>query len=141
MFGENVLAPTLAGGREAAEPGVRRGVTGAGGPAEAELARVIEAWNRTDASVPRDPCIRDLFAAPVARTLDAVAVLHEGAPLTYAGLEAQANRIAHRQRSVGVPHRSLLRDQRFSKPKRESCSRVLIVWNAKDPDRSGMGSV
>jgi len=71
-------------------------------PREAELAREVEAWNRTDAPYPRDLCIHDLFAAQVARTPGAEAVLHEGAALTYAQLDARANRIARRLRRLGV---------------------------------------
>lgn len=43
-----------------------------------------------------------LFAAQARRTPEAVAVLHAGAALTYAGLDAQAEAIAHRLRRLGA---------------------------------------
>ncbi|HEU0055443.1 MAG TPA: AMP-binding protein, partial [Longimicrobium sp.] len=80
--------------------------TGGGGEVgeagEMDFARRMEAWNRTDAPYPRDLCIHALFAARAARTPHAEAVLHEGARLTYAELDARANRIAHHLRRLGV---------------------------------------
>ncbi|HEU0300178.1 MAG TPA: AMP-binding protein, partial [Longimicrobium sp.] len=71
-------------------------------PAEADAARAVEAWNRTEAPYPRGLCIHDLFAAQAARTPDAEAVLHEDASLTYAELDERANRIARHLRRLGV---------------------------------------
>ncbi|HET7462386.1 MAG TPA: amino acid adenylation domain-containing protein [Longimicrobium sp.] len=68
----------------------------------AERARVVEEWNRTDADYPAGSCIHQLFAAQVERAPDAVAVVHAGAPLTYAELNARSNRLAHHLRSLGV---------------------------------------
>jgi amino acid adenylation domain-containing protein len=62
---------------------------------EAERALVLEAWNRTEAEYPADRCIHELFVAQAARTPEAVAVLFEGAQLTYGELDARANRLAH----------------------------------------------
>src|SRR4029078_7130234 len=44
----------------------------------------------------------ELFAAQALRTPDAVAVIFEDRTLTYAALDAQANRLAHHLQSLGV---------------------------------------
>jgi amino acid adenylation domain-containing protein len=69
---------------------------------EAERALVLDAWNRTDAEYPADRCIHELFEAQVEHTPDAVAVSFEGEQLTYAALNARANRLAHHLRTLGV---------------------------------------
>src|SRR4051794_12610212 len=47
-------------------------------------------------------CVHRLFEAQVERTPDAVAVRSGGRTLTYRELNAQANRLAHRLRTLGV---------------------------------------
>ena len=69
---------------------------------DAERALVLEAWNRTEAEVPADRCIHELFEAQAARTPGAVAVVHEGEALPYAELNARANQLAHYLRRCGV---------------------------------------
>ncbi|HEX6373941.1 MAG TPA: amino acid adenylation domain-containing protein, partial [Longimicrobium sp.] len=69
---------------------------------EAERARVVEEWNRTEADYPAESCIHQLFEAQVERTPDAVAVEFEGEHITYAELNRRANRLAHHLRSLGV---------------------------------------
>jgi amino acid adenylation domain-containing protein len=68
----------------------------------AERARLVEEWNAGDAAPPAEQCIHHLFEAQAARTPDAVALVHEGEQLTYAQLDARANRLAHRLVAVGV---------------------------------------
>ncbi len=67
----------------------------------AERARVLEAWNATEADLPR-ACVHELFAEQARRTPDAAAVVHEGRTLTYGELERSANRLAHSLRRLGV---------------------------------------
>jgi amino acid adenylation domain-containing protein len=69
---------------------------------DAEREQVVEAWNRTEAEVPADLCIHDLFESQAARTPDAVAVVYEGEALTYRELNARANRVAHHLLGHGV---------------------------------------
>jgi hypothetical protein len=69
---------------------------------QAERRQVVEEWNRTEAEVPADRCIHELFEAQVARTPGAVALRFEEASLTYAELNARANRLAHHLRGHGV---------------------------------------
>ncbi|HEX9936743.1 MAG TPA: condensation domain-containing protein, partial [Longimicrobium sp.] len=69
---------------------------------EAERALVLEAWNRTEAEVPADRCIHELFEAQAARAPHAVAVAFEDATLTYDELNRSANRLAHHLRGLGV---------------------------------------
>jgi amino acid adenylation domain-containing protein len=69
---------------------------------EDERRRVVEEWNRTERGFPRDARIHDLIAAQAARTPDAPAVLHDDLTLTYAELDARANRIAHHLLGLGV---------------------------------------
>ncbi|WP_420127865.1 non-ribosomal peptide synthase/polyketide synthase [Longimicrobium sp.] len=69
---------------------------------EAERRLVVEAWNATDAPYPRELCIHELFQAQVARTPDAAAVVCGEEALSYAELNARANRLAHHLRTLGV---------------------------------------
>jgi len=69
---------------------------------ESERRRVLEEWNDTTAPFPRDQCIHHLFEAQVAKTPQAVAVAYEDSQLIYGELNAQANRLAHYLRELGV---------------------------------------
>ena len=60
-----------------------------------------EGWNDTAQPVP-PLTLPALFAAQAARTPDAVAVVFEDRTLTYAALDAHANRLAHHLQSLGV---------------------------------------
>ena len=66
-----------------------------------ERALVLHGWNATAA--PRAPfCVHQAFEAQVTRTPDAVALVCEGESLTYARLNARANRAAHVLIGLGV---------------------------------------
>ncbi|HLL48541.1 MAG TPA: amino acid adenylation domain-containing protein, partial [Longimicrobiaceae bacterium] len=69
---------------------------------EAERALVLEAWSRTAAEHITDRCIHQLVEAQAARTPGAVAVVFDGAELTYSELDARANQLAHHLRDLGV---------------------------------------
>ncbi|HEY7767794.1 non-ribosomal peptide synthase/polyketide synthase [Longimicrobium sp.] len=69
---------------------------------EAERRIVVEEWNRTDAEYRRDVCVHELFEAQVERAPDAVALVYEDQEVSYAALNARANRLAHHLRALGV---------------------------------------
>jgi amino acid adenylation domain-containing protein len=68
-----------------------------------ERALVLEEWNRTERPYPRGVCIHELFQAQVRERPGAVALVWDGAELTYQELETRANRLAHHlvRRGVG----------------------------------------
>ncbi|HET7461733.1 MAG TPA: amino acid adenylation domain-containing protein, partial [Longimicrobium sp.] len=67
-----------------------------------ERDRVVEEWNRAEAEYPGEACIPALFERQVERTPLAGAVTFAGERLTYAELNARANRLAHHLRGLGV---------------------------------------
>ena len=69
------------------------------GPTDRAL---IERWSETRAEYPRASTIHREFEATAARTPSAVAVTGESESLTYADLDARANRLAARLRREGV---------------------------------------
>ncbi len=76
-------------------------VTSVSALTEVERCQVLHGWNATLA--PRAPVtIHQAFEAQVARTPDAVALVCEGQSLTYAALNARANKVAHVLMSMGV---------------------------------------
>ena len=68
---------------------------------EAELRRELVEWNDTAADFP-PVCIHEGFERQVERTPDGVAAELAGETVTYAELNADANRIARRLRALGV---------------------------------------
>ncbi len=69
----------------------------------AERVQLIEEWNRTAVDYAgAAECLHEQFAAQAARTPEAVAVVYEGAALTYAELEGRANQLARYLQAQGV---------------------------------------
>ena len=69
-------------------------------PAERET--ILPDWNEPAADFPREPCLHQPFRQRGRPCPDAPAVVHDGGSLTYAALDARANRLAHHLRSLGV---------------------------------------
>ncbi|MBO7942291.1 AMP-binding protein, partial [Streptomyces sp. S9] len=61
-----------------------------------------QAWNRSGKDYPRDRSVHSLFEAQVRRTPDDIAATDGHRELSYAELDAWANRAAHALREQGV---------------------------------------
>ncbi|MFL5540879.1 MAG: amino acid adenylation domain-containing protein, partial [Longimicrobiaceae bacterium] len=68
----------------------------------AERAQVTRGWNATELPCPDDGCVHERFERRAEETPGATAVVFAGGELTYAELNARANRLAHRLRALGV---------------------------------------
>ncbi|KAG9605140.1 hypothetical protein KCV01_g6192, partial [Aureobasidium melanogenum] len=75
-----------------------------------EEADLLDTWNDTGASVEDGPCVQALFERQVSQHPDAIALAHGDQSLTYAELNARANRLAHflARRGVGPDDRVAL---------------------------------
>jgi non-ribosomal peptide synthetase component F/acyl carrier protein len=67
-----------------------------------ERRQQLVEWNATAQAYPREKCIHELFEEQVLRGKDAAAVVYGEVTLTYAALEARANRLARHLRGRGV---------------------------------------
>ncbi|RKW44866.1 MAG: amino acid adenylation domain-containing protein, partial [Lautropia sp.] len=67
---------------------------------QAEREQLINGFNATQVVYPKDALIHELFEQQVERTPEALAVQYEDERLTYAQLNAKANQLAHRLRSL-----------------------------------------
>ncbi len=67
-----------------------------------EEQRLLSEWNSTSVDYPLEDCLHEHFEAQVSRTPDSVAVVFEGASLTYRELDRKANQLARYLRSLGV---------------------------------------
>lgn len=67
-----------------------------------ERTLLLNTWNATEQDYPKHQCIHRLFEAQVERTPEAIALVYEEQALSYAELNARANRLAHRLIELGV---------------------------------------
>jgi amino acid adenylation domain-containing protein/non-ribosomal peptide synthase protein (TIGR01720 family) len=67
-----------------------------------ERELVLRAWNDTHVPLPSQVCVHELISARAARNPDAPAVITGDTQLSYARLEADANRLAHHLVGLGV---------------------------------------
>ncbi|MCK9394728.1 MAG: amino acid adenylation domain-containing protein [Methylobacter sp.] len=67
-----------------------------------ETRRILLDWNATEVDYPKERYIHQLFEAQAGKTPDALAVVFEGQTLSYAELNARANRLAHYLQAKGV---------------------------------------
>ncbi|HEY1227419.1 MAG TPA: amino acid adenylation domain-containing protein, partial [Ramlibacter sp.] len=69
---------------------------------EAELHSLTRGWNIAPESRLGIPAVHTLFEAQASATPDAIALVHDDRELSYAELNARANRVAHRLIAEGV---------------------------------------
>jgi amino acid adenylation domain-containing protein len=67
-----------------------------------ERRLLLEDWNATARAFPRDRCLHDLIADTARRFPQSPAVVFEGGTLSYARLDARANRLARHLRRLGA---------------------------------------
>ncbi len=75
---------------------------------EPERQQIVLDWNATKAEYDQTSCVHHLFEAQAARTPQAEALVFEGRTYSYAELNAEANRVAHVLRDMGVGPGSLV---------------------------------
>ncbi|MEI7257015.1 condensation domain-containing protein, partial [Dickeya dadantii] len=69
---------------------------------DAERRQLLVGFNATQAAFPQETLLHQLFEGQVGQTPDATAVVFDGQSLSYAELNARANRVAHSLISLGV---------------------------------------
>ena len=75
---------------------------------QAERRRILRDWNATGTEQARVGSIKEAFEAQAAKTPDAMAVISQEQRLSYAELNARANRLARQLRSLGVGPEALV---------------------------------
>jgi amino acid adenylation domain-containing protein len=69
---------------------------------EAERRKLLVEWNRTELAFPQHLCLHQLFERQAEATPQAPALVYAGQSLSYAELNARANRLAHVLRGRGI---------------------------------------
>ncbi len=75
---------------------------------EAERQTLLATWNATHTDYPRSQCLPDLFSTKAQQAPEKVAVRDEQGQITYAGLDARANQLAHYLQAQGVGPEALV---------------------------------
>ncbi|HEX8429712.1 MAG TPA: AMP-binding protein, partial [Longimicrobium sp.] len=70
--------------------------------APVERHQLLRAWNGSGAEYPAESCLHEIFEAQVGRSPESAAVVQDGRSMSYAELNARANRLAHHLRGLGV---------------------------------------
>ncbi|MCB0090805.1 MAG: AMP-binding protein, partial [Caldilineaceae bacterium] len=73
-----------------------------------ERRQILVDWNDTKSDYPADKLLHQLFEEQVERTPHKIAVVFEGAELTYRELNARANQLAHYLQHLGVRPETLV---------------------------------
>jgi amino acid adenylation domain-containing protein len=95
---------------------------------EDERRRMLVEWNQTEAEYQRERCAHELFEAQAELSPEAAALVYEDGRLTYAELNASANRLAHHLRKLGVGPETLV--GLFAERSPEMVAAVLGVLKA-----------
>ncbi len=69
---------------------------------ETERRLLLETWNKTETAYPEQLCVHQLFERQAEKNPDATALVYEEQTLSYAELNARANRLAHQLIAFGV---------------------------------------
>ncbi|HEX5085917.1 MAG TPA: amino acid adenylation domain-containing protein [Blastocatellia bacterium] len=69
---------------------------------EAEQRQLLVEWNDTAADCPRHLCLHELFEAQVTRSPENIAVVCDGAQLSYSELNTRSNQLARVLKGIGV---------------------------------------
>ena len=95
---------------------------------DAERRKLLVEWNDTKTDYPANRCIQELFEQQVRDTPEAAAVIFENERVSYAELNARANRLAHylRKRGIGPDMRIAICMQRSA----EMIAALLAILKA-----------
>ena len=74
----------------------------------AELRMLLEDWNQTSSDLDLRSCIHEIVERVAAENPERIAIQDSSTTLTYAELNQQANRVAHRLRELGTQPESLV---------------------------------
>ncbi|KAG0005624.1 hypothetical protein BGZ65_010535, partial [Modicella reniformis] len=69
---------------------------------QSERTLLLQTWNMTQDDYPDQLCLHHLFEQQVARTPEAIAVVHEDQSMTYSEVNTRANSLAHHLIKLGV---------------------------------------